>query len=187
MERRRFVVKAGGVLAATAAAAVVDAPYVIAQPKFKWRMSTTWTPALDVLQGSAQRLARFVDEMSGGRLTIETKAISEEQRARLAAGVENRGGVCLVVRDTGTGMPPEILERIFEPFFTTKQDPSKGAGLGLAMVYGIVRRHGGMIDVTIDYENGPKGFELRSAGLLRTARLLARGELFVPNGAIEGR
>jgi 2-methylaconitate cis-trans-isomerase PrpF len=39
----------------------------------------------------------------------------------------------------------------------------------------------GDIDVTVDYENGPKGFDLRSAGLMRTARLLARGEIFVPS------
>jgi TRAP-type mannitol/chloroaromatic compound transport system substrate-binding protein len=71
MKRRRFIIKSSGVLAATTLAAVMDAPNVIAQPKFQWRMSTTWTPALDVLQGSAQRLARTVDEMSGGRLKIE--------------------------------------------------------------------------------------------------------------------
>ena len=72
MQRRRFIVKAGGLLTAAAgAAAVVDAPHVIAQPKVQWRMSTTWTPALDVLLGSAQQLARLVDEMSGGRLRIE--------------------------------------------------------------------------------------------------------------------
>ena len=71
MERRRFIVKAGGALAAAGAAAVVDAPNVIAQPKVQWRMSTTWTAALDVLQGSAQQLARQVDEMSGGRFRIE--------------------------------------------------------------------------------------------------------------------
>jgi TRAP-type mannitol/chloroaromatic compound transport system substrate-binding protein len=71
MERRRFIVKAGGVLATAGAAAVIDAPNVIAQPKFKWRMPTLWTPALDVLQGSALRLAKVVDEMSGGRFQIE--------------------------------------------------------------------------------------------------------------------
>jgi TRAP-type mannitol/chloroaromatic compound transport system substrate-binding protein len=42
-ERRRFIVKAGGAMAAVAAAAIVDAPNVIAQPKVQWRMSTTWT------------------------------------------------------------------------------------------------------------------------------------------------
>ena len=73
-ERRRFIVKAGGAVAAVAAATIVDAPNVIAQPKVQWRMSTTWTPALDVLQGAAQRLARVVDEMSGGRFRIEVFA-----------------------------------------------------------------------------------------------------------------
>src|ERR1700693_546970 len=70
-ERRRFIVKAGGVMAAAAAAAIVDAPTVIAQPKVQWRMSTTWTPALDMLQGAAQRLAKVVEETSDGRFRIE--------------------------------------------------------------------------------------------------------------------
>src|SRR2546427_4740525 len=77
MERRRFIVKAGGVLAAAGAAAAIDAPSVIAQPKFQWRMSTTWTPALDVLQGSAQHLGKILDEMSGGRLKIQVFAAGE--------------------------------------------------------------------------------------------------------------
>jgi TRAP-type mannitol/chloroaromatic compound transport system substrate-binding protein len=70
-ERRRFIMKAGGAMAAVAAAAIVDAPNVIAQPKVQWRMSTAWIPALDHLQGVAQRLAKVVDEMSSGRLRIE--------------------------------------------------------------------------------------------------------------------
>jgi TRAP-type mannitol/chloroaromatic compound transport system substrate-binding protein len=74
IERRRFLAKAGGVVAAVAAAAVTDARNVIAQPKVQWRMSTTWTPALDVLQGAAQRLGTVVEEMSGGRFRIEVFA-----------------------------------------------------------------------------------------------------------------
>src|SRR6186997_914122 len=70
-ERRRFIAKAGGVVAAAATAALADAPRVIAQPKIQWRMSTTWTPALDMLQGAAQRLVNVVEEMSGGRFRIE--------------------------------------------------------------------------------------------------------------------
>jgi TRAP-type mannitol/chloroaromatic compound transport system substrate-binding protein len=54
-----------------AAATFAVAPNVIAQPKIKWRMSTAWTPALDVLQGSAQRFAQVVEELSTGRLRIE--------------------------------------------------------------------------------------------------------------------
>jgi TRAP-type mannitol/chloroaromatic compound transport system substrate-binding protein len=71
MQRRQFIVKAGGVLAAVGATAITDAPNVIAQPKVQWRMSTTWTPALDVLQGAAEQFARLVDELSGGRFRIE--------------------------------------------------------------------------------------------------------------------
>src|SRR5947209_17919117 len=69
--RRRFLAKASGAAAAVAAATIVDAPSVIAQPKVQWRMSTAWTPALDVLQGAAQRLAKVVEETSGGRFRIE--------------------------------------------------------------------------------------------------------------------
>jgi TRAP-type mannitol/chloroaromatic compound transport system substrate-binding protein len=71
MQRRRFIVKAGGALAVAGVPTVVDAPNVIAQPKVQWRMSTAWTPALDVLQGGAQRVGTIVDEMTGGRLRIE--------------------------------------------------------------------------------------------------------------------
>jgi TRAP-type mannitol/chloroaromatic compound transport system substrate-binding protein len=70
IERRRFLAKAGGA-AVVAAATIIDAPNVIAQPKIQWRMSTTWTPALDLLQGKAQRLAKIMEETSGGRFRIE--------------------------------------------------------------------------------------------------------------------
>jgi TRAP-type mannitol/chloroaromatic compound transport system substrate-binding protein len=70
-ERRLFIVKAGGAVAAVAASAIVDAPNVIAQPKVQWRMSTAWTPALDMLEGAARRLAMVVEEMSCGRFRIE--------------------------------------------------------------------------------------------------------------------
>ena len=70
-DRRRFLAKASGAIAAATAATIADAPSVIAQPKIQWRMSTTWTPALDVLQGAAQKFAQIVEEMSGGRFRIE--------------------------------------------------------------------------------------------------------------------
>jgi len=68
--RRRFLAKASGAAAAIAAATIIEAPNVIAQPKIQWRMSTAWTPAI-LYQRAAEQLAKVVEEMSGGRFRIE--------------------------------------------------------------------------------------------------------------------
>jgi len=79
----------------------------------------------------------------GGTLVIETSNVSmtEDDPARME---EMAPGdyVAVTVRDSGCGMPPEVLARVFEPFFTTK-GVGKGTGLGLSMVYGFVRQSGG--------------------------------------------
>jgi len=68
--RRSFIVTASGALVAAAAATVVDAPSVIAQPKVQWRMSTAFSTAFDVHLRAAQQMAKVVEEMSGGRFQI---------------------------------------------------------------------------------------------------------------------
>ena len=83
----------------------------------------------------------------GGALTIVLEPRSLDDQFRDAMG-DGRAGlyVCLTVSDTGTGMDPAVQERLFEPFFTTKP-PGVGTGLGMAMVYGLVRQHGGLVNV----------------------------------------
>ncbi|HJV91291.1 MAG TPA: PAS domain S-box protein [Holophagaceae bacterium] len=73
-------------------------------------------------------------------------AMPEGGRLRLATRLLEDGRVELRVEDTGIGMAPEVLQRATEPFFTTKAQ-GKGTGLGLAMVYGIVKAHGGTLDI----------------------------------------
>ncbi|MEW6730457.1 MAG: ATP-binding protein [Acidobacteriota bacterium] len=83
----------------------------------------------------------------GGQLLLVTgEVLLDEEFVRLHMGTQIGHYVYLSISDTGMGMSAETLARIFEPFFTTKE-PGKGTGLGLAMVYGIVKRHNGTITV----------------------------------------
>ncbi|ULK94947.1 ATP-binding protein [Bradyrhizobium sp. I71] len=88
----------------------------------------------------------------GGLLTIETSilhGVPEDLRTDLKAGEY----VCIAVKDTGTGMPPDVLARAFDPFFTTKE-PGKGTGLGLSQVYGFARQSGGTAKIESEVGRG---------------------------------
>jgi PAS domain S-box-containing protein len=108
-------------------------------------------PTVDADEGQLEQVVMNLclnarDAMpEGGALTVRTF------QAASVSGVETNPGiegpfVCVTVADSGAGMAPEVREKIFEPFFTTKEG-SQGTGLGLSVVYGIVRAHGGLVGV----------------------------------------
>ena len=90
----------------------------------------------------------------GGKLTIRTANVSASAASQLGHnGMPAADYVCVEVSDTGTGIPPEILDKIFEPFFSTKE-VGKGTGLGLSTVYGIIKQTGGFVYVDSEIGKG---------------------------------
>jgi len=90
----------------------------------------------------------------GGCFSVETSRVSvEEEYAAQNPEISVGEYAVISVSDTGTGMSPEVRDKIFEPFFTTKEK-GKGTGLGLATVYGIVKQHGGNIQVYSELGSG---------------------------------
>ncbi len=84
--------------------------------------------------------AEAMQSCGGGKLTIRTHLADEDNAA-------------LSVQDTGEGIAPENISKIFDPFFTTKAD-AKGVGLGLAVLYGIVKAHDGEVEVASQRNRG---------------------------------
>jgi two-component system cell cycle sensor histidine kinase/response regulator CckA len=117
---------------------------------------TELADGLSAVEGDAGQLEQTVlnlcinarDAMpKGGILTLGTRQETFTGGEDGPPGAVPRGTyISLSLSDTGMGIPPENIPRIFEPFFSTKE-PGKGSGMGLAMAYGIVKNHGGILDV----------------------------------------
>lgn len=90
----------------------------------------------------------------GGLLEISARNLPvDEAFASRHPGLKPGPHVCISVSDTGTGIPPEVIDRIFDPFFTLKPQ-GKGTGLGLSTVIGIVKGHGGVVWVRSELGKG---------------------------------
>ncbi|MEH2222517.1 PAS domain-containing hybrid sensor histidine kinase/response regulator [Nostoc sp.] len=93
---------------------------------------------------------------NGGKLSISaTKLFIDENHARKHIGATVNSYVKITVTDTGVGIDSEIIDRIFDPFFTTKE-VGKGTGLGLSILMGIVKSHGGFVEVASQVGIGTK-------------------------------
>jgi len=91
---------------------------------------------------------------NGGNLTIKTENVRlTESESKIVRHSHTGNFLCLSIEDSGHGIPAELLDEIFEPFFTTKE-AGRGTGLGLAVVYGIVKKHNGWINVYSEIGRG---------------------------------
>lgn len=136
-------------------------------------------PELPAVSGDSIHLEQVITNLvmnamdampGGGMLTITTSTLDTDAPSPSMRPFLRRGKyVVLTVEDTGTGIAPDVRSRIFEPFFTTKP-AGKGTGLGLAMVYGIVKSHQGEILVRSEPGVGTV-FEIYFPALDRPAEL----------------
>jgi two-component system cell cycle sensor histidine kinase/response regulator CckA len=116
---------------------------------------------------------------NGGKLAIRTSNVPAAEVATFAhKGMPVADYVLVEVSDTGTGIPPDIVDKIFEPFFSTKE-VGKGTGLGLSTVYGIVKQTGGFIYVESEADKG-------TSFLIFLPRHVAEKEILIEAPAVNG-
>jgi signal transduction histidine kinase/ActR/RegA family two-component response regulator len=116
-----------------------------------WQVKIDREQILQVLEGIVDNAVQAMPE--GGKIHLESANVQMDDRLAALRGVSTGKYVRVSISDTGTGMEDGMIEQIFDPFFTTKQ-MQRGTGLGLASAYGIVRNHGGHIDVKSTVNQG---------------------------------
>jgi CheY-like chemotaxis protein len=123
-------------------------------PKELWTISGDYTQLYQVLMNLCVNARDAMPH--GGNLMIETDNVYiDEQYAGMHVEAKVGPYVVMTVTDTGMGMPPGIVDKIFDPFFTTKE-VGKGTGLGLSTVIGIVKGHGGFVNVYSEVGKGSR-------------------------------
>src|SRR5436190_19548782 len=111
-----------------------------------------------VLMNLGTNAAHAMRKQGGVLEMVVGRVVLTDATARANIGLNPGTYLRMVVRDTGEGMSPEVMQRMFEPFFTTKA-AGEGTGLGLSVVHGIVKAHDGAISVTSDPAKG-SSFEI---------------------------
>ena len=149
---------------------VVEAMLALYQPDLvhrKIKVHKELKADADMIQGDRQKIQQILMNLvvnaeeamrKGGTLIIHTAIVMRSMAMEEMAGEEKMAApehpyICLTVQDSGHGMMPKVLKRVFEPFYSTKTD---GNGLGLSIVIGIIKDHGGMIEVKSELNQGTK-------------------------------
>jgi two-component system, cell cycle sensor histidine kinase and response regulator CckA len=123
-------------------------------PQELWTVSGNATQLHQVLMNLCVNARDAMPD--GGKLTIEAENLFiDGNYAKMNIEAQIGNYISITISDTGTGIRPDIIDRIFEPFFTTKE-LGKGTGLGLSTVLGIVKSHGGFLNVYSEPSKGSK-------------------------------
>lgn len=149
---------------------VIEAMLALYQPDLvhrKIKVDKELKAEADLVQGDRQKIQQILMNLvvnaeeamrQGGTLVIRTAIVMrsiamDEIELEDKIAVPEHPYICLTVQDSGHGMMPKVLKRVFEPFYSTKTD---GNGLGLSIVIGIIKDHGGTIEVKSELNQGTK-------------------------------